>query len=157
MTTIGQSLVTAEDGEFSYTNSYIAESDGAALGGLIGYPLPDTPEPIGADVPELFVPIQELADSKPGYWYINFMAVDPEGRGQGIGTALLQEAERQARDGGCPGLSLIVAASNLPAISVYRRDGFEERGRAPFDLSELGAESTEAVLMVKDFARSSND
>lgn len=147
---VGHTLVAAEDGEFSYRNGFIAERDGVKVGGLIGYRLPTTPQPVGPDVPEVFVAIEELAHLVPGHWYINFMAVVPEGRGQGLGAALLEEAEKQARDSASPGLALIVAASNKGAISVYRRAGYTERARCPFDLSDFGEEPTEAVLMIKD-------
>ncbi len=147
---VGHALVTAEDGEFSYRNAFIAERDGAALGGLIGYVLPTTPQPVGPDVPAAFVGIEELANLVPGHWYINFMAAVPEGRRQGVGAALLNAAEEQARGRSCPGLALIVAASNETAISVYRRAGYIERARRPFDLSDFGEEPTEAILMVKD-------
>ena len=147
---IGLSLVAAEDGDLSYRNGFVADSDGADLGGLIGYVLPTTPQPAAPDVPAVFVGIAELAQLVPGYWYIDFMAARPEARRQGVGTALLNEAEQQARDRSCPGLALIVAASNEDAASVYRRAGYAERARRPFDLSDFGSESTEAVLMVKE-------
>ncbi len=147
---VGHALVTAEDGEFSYRNAFIAERDGAALGGLVGYVLPTTPQPVSPDVPEAFVGIEELAHLVPGHWYINFMAAVPEGRRQGVGAALLNAAEEQARDRSCPGLALIVAASNETAMSVYERAGYTERARRPFDLSDFGEEPTEAILMVKD-------
>ena len=149
---VGRALVAAEDGDCSYRNGFIAERDGAELGGLIGYALPTTPQPVGSDVPEVFVCIEELAQLVPGHWYINFMATVPEGRRQGVGTALLDEAEKQARACACPGLALIVAASNTNAVSVYRRAGYTERARRPFDLSDFGEEPTEAVLMVKEFS-----
>ncbi len=147
---VGEALVTAEDGDFSYRNGFIAEQDGAKTGGLIGYRLPATPKPIGPDVPEVFVGIEELAHLVPGHWYINFMAVVPEGRGQGVGAALLEEAENQARESGSPGLALIVAATNENAIRVYQRAGYIERERRPFDLSDFGEAPTEAILMTKD-------
>lgn len=147
---VGRAMVAAKDGEFSYRNGFIAEHDGMKLGGLIGYVLPTTPQPVGPDIPEVFVGVEELAQLVPGHWYINFMAAVPEGRRQGVGAALLNEAEKHARNHACPGLALIVAASNENAISVYRRDGYAERARRPFDLSDFGEEPTEAVLMVKE-------
>ena len=149
--TVGRALVEAEEGEFSYRNAFIAERDGTVLGGLIGYILPATPLPVGPDVPEAFVEIEQLARLVPGHWYINFMAAVPDGRRQGVGTALLIEAEEQALSLSCPGLALIVAASNEDAIRVYRQAGFAERARRPFDLSEFGEAPTEAILMVKEF------
>jgi len=146
---VGLSLVAKESGEFSYRNGFVAECDGTDLGGLIGYILPTVPEPIGPDVPEEFVAIEELAQLVPGHWYINFMATVPEGRRRGVGAALLGEAEEQARDHSCPGLALIVAASNENAISVYERAGYIERARRPFDLSAFGEEPTQAILMIK--------
>ena len=147
---VGQALVTAEDGEFSYRYAFVAEREGVKLGGLIGYPLPTTPQPAKPETPEAFVPIEELVNLAPGYWYINFMAVDPKGRGQGLGAALLAQAEKQASGDDCPGLALIVVASNSAAMRVYRQAGYEERARRPFDLSAYGMEAAEAVLMVKD-------
>ncbi|WP_299668561.1 GNAT family N-acetyltransferase [uncultured Ruegeria sp.] len=149
---VGPAFVTAEDGDFSYRNGFIAELGEAELGGLIGYVLPTTPKPIGPDVPAAFVCIEELAQLVPGHWYINIMATVPEGRRQGVGTALLNEAEHQARAGACSGLALIVVASNEAAVSVYRRTGYVERARRPFDLSNFGEEPNEAVLMVKALA-----
>ena len=147
---VGQALVAAEDGDFSYRNGFIAERDGAELGGLIGYALPTTPQPVAPGVPEAFVGIEELAQLAPGHWYINFMAAVPEGRRQGVGASLLKEAEEQARNRSCPGLALIVAASNENAVRLYQQAGYTERARRPFDLSDFGEEPTEAVLMVKE-------
>ncbi|MDU8928730.1 GNAT family N-acetyltransferase [Alisedimentitalea sp. MJ-SS2] len=149
-TAVGFGLVTAEEGDFSYRNGFVAESGGAELGGMIGYALPLQPQPAGPDTPEVFVGVEELAQLVPGYWYINVMATIPEGRRQGAGAALLSEAEGRARAMSCPGLALIVAASNDAAIRVYQRAGYAERARRPFDVSAFGQEPTQAVLMAKD-------
>lgn len=149
---VGLGLVTAESGDFSYRNGFVAESGGAQLGGMIGYVLPSTPQPAGPDTPEAFAGVEELEQLAPGHWYINVMATVPDGRRQGVGAALLGAAEAQARALSCPGLALIVAASNETATSVYRRAGFAERARRPFDLSAFGERPTDAVLMVKDLA-----
>lgn len=146
---VGLALVCQESGDFSYRHGFIAERDGTDLGGLIGYVLPSNPRPVGPDVPEIFVGIEELAQLVPDHWYINFMATLHEGRRQGVGAALLSEVEHQARQLLCPGLALIVAASNETAINVYDRAGYIERARRPFDLSDFGEAPTEAVLMVK--------
>ncbi len=147
---LGHALVGAEEGDFSYRHGFVVERDGVKVGGLIGYSLPTTPQPVGPEVPEIFVGVEELAHQVPGHWYINFMAVVPEGRRQGLGAALLNQAEEQARDCASPGLALIVAASNGNAMSLYQRAGYTERARCPFDLSDFGDEPTEAVLMVKE-------
>jgi len=146
---VGLAQVAAEDGEFSHRHGYVLEADGAALGGMIGYPLPATPAPAEPDIPDAFVAVQELVNLAPRHWYINIIAVVPERRGQGLGTALLNAAEARARDSGCPGLALVVAASNTGAVRKYQRAGFREQARRPFDLSDFGVEPTDAILMVK--------
>lgn len=146
---VGLAMVTADDGEFSHRHGLVLEEDGAVLGGMIGYRLPTMPEPAEPEVPEAFVALKELETLAPGHWYINFVAMVPESRGKGLGTALLDEAEARARNCGCPGIALVVAASNAGAIRAYARAGYRERARRPFDLSDFGLEPTEALMMVK--------
>jgi ribosomal protein S18 acetylase RimI-like enzyme len=47
-------------------------------------------------------------------------------RGQGVGQALLQAAEGHARELGCCKLTLEVLSGNAPALSSYKRFGFEQ-------------------------------
>jgi GNAT superfamily N-acetyltransferase len=57
---------------------------------------------------------------------IHDLAVVPEYRGQGIGRALLGEAERRAVSGGCCKLTLEVRDDNIRARSLYQRVGFAD-------------------------------
>lgn len=148
----GLALVRAEEGEFSYRHGWVCVQGGLPLGGMIGYPLPTTPEPAELDVPDALLALKELENLVPGYWYINFVALSRDSRGQGLGTALLDEAESQAHECGCPGLALVVVASNVGAIHAYERAGYLEKARRPFRLADFGLESTEALLMVKELA-----
>jgi diaminopimelate decarboxylase len=50
-------------------------------------------------------------------------------RGRGVGTALMEEAMRWARDMGIERVDLTVYPHNQAAISLYRRFGFVEEGR----------------------------
>jgi GNAT superfamily N-acetyltransferase len=87
---VGQRRARREEGSFSYRNAIIAEEDGRPAACLIGYALPDAPEPIGYDtMPAMFVPMQELENLAPGTWYVNVLAAYPEFRGRGIGAGLL--------------------------------------------------------------------
>lgn len=52
------------------------------------------------------------------------MAIAEHGRGQGVGTALLEALIAQAREAGFPGLSLSLDPRN-PAVRLYQRLGFE--------------------------------
>ena len=57
---------------------------------------------------------------------VHDLAVIPERRGQGIGRALLAEAERRAREAGCCRLTLEVQESNERARGLYQSFGFDD-------------------------------
>ena len=61
---------------------------------------------------------------------LNSLAVDPRYRGRGIGSGLIEEVSRQARDEGFDRLTLHVWADNRPARRLYRRAGFTVVARA---------------------------
>ncbi|MGH6946992.1 MAG: peptidase C39 family protein [Kiloniellales bacterium] len=56
-------------------------------------------------------------------------AVDPEVRGQGIGRALLREAERRTLSSDRAFIRLEVRADNAAAIDLYRSYGYRDIGR----------------------------
>ena len=56
--------------------------------------------------------------------WINYLGVDPDCRRQGLGRALMQEAERLLRLEGCPKINLQVRSSNAEAVAFYRGIGF---------------------------------
>ena len=60
--------------------------------------------------------------------YVNNIAVAPELRGRGLGRALLEFAEEQARAWGCRVMILEVRASNDAAVHLYEKFGFSVRG-----------------------------
>lgn len=77
------------------------------------------------------------------------IVVGKEYRGQGIGTLLMKELEKRAvNDFGIELLHLEVYENN-PAISLYKRLGFEEYGRHPQYLKEPGGTYYDKILMQK--------
>jgi GNAT superfamily N-acetyltransferase len=94
---VGEKRAARETGSFSYRNATIIEHEGHAAGSLIGYGVPDEPEPIPSDMPALFLPLQKLENLAPDTWYVNVLAVLPEYRGAGLGTKLLGLAEANIR------------------------------------------------------------
>jgi ribosomal protein S18 acetylase RimI-like enzyme len=56
---------------------------------------------------------------------IHDLAVSPAARGQGIGTALLQAVEDEARALGCCRITLEVRSDNTRAKKLYQQVGFE--------------------------------
>ena len=120
----------ATTGAFSWRNALVVDAGRGAIGCLIGYPLAPTPQPVPADTPPLFRPLEELEREAPGTWYINVIAVLPAERGRGHGARLIEAAREAAAEAGREGLSLIVADSNAGARRFYEREGFADGGRA---------------------------
>lgn len=72
-----------------------------------------------------------------GFWliadeaHISTLAVRPDLRGQGIGTALLRAALARAQAFGAESITLEVRPSNAEAVRLYERFGFSVAGRRP--------------------------
>jgi len=56
--------------------------------------------------------------------WINYLAVSPSRRGEGIGRALMAEAERLLLELGCPKVNLQVRAGNDEALAFYAALGY---------------------------------
>ena len=62
-------------------------------------------------------------DGHRGWLY--YLATDPSRRGEGIGSALVSEAERRLAELGCPKVQLMVRADNTPVLAFYDERGYE--------------------------------
>ena len=145
---VGRERARRESGSFSWRNTVLRDDDGEVSAALIGYPLPDEPDPDAyRDLPPMFVPLQQLEDLAAGSWYINVLAVYPKFRGRGFGQSLLEVAAVQARRLNCRGLSLIVSNSNAGAARLYQRMGYSEVARRPVVSEDWQTDATEWVLM----------
>ncbi len=56
--------------------------------------------------------------------WVNYLAVHPDHRRQGLGRLLMDEAERRLRDLRCAKVNLQVRASNETAREFYRQIGY---------------------------------
>jgi ribosomal protein S18 acetylase RimI-like enzyme len=147
---VGQRRASRETGGFSYRNAIIIEQRGEALGALIGYALPNEPEPINyQQMPAIFVPLQELENLAPATWYVNALAVYPPYRKLGYGTQLLSLAERFATDLNNTGLSVIVSDSNHGARRLYERMGYCRIAHRPMVKEEWTNAGENWLLFVK--------
>jgi len=61
-------------------------------------------------------------------WHVMNVAVDPDHQGRGIATALLERLFELTRGDERRGYTLEVRVSNLAAIRLYEKLGFEARG-----------------------------
>ena len=70
-------------------------------------------------------PLFSSTSTPPGqFWVVNDLFVNDTVRKRGIGRALLERAERFARDSGAVGLTLSTATDNLRAQRLYEEMGY---------------------------------
>ncbi len=148
---IGRERAARDVGSFSYRNATILDRNGQPVAALIGYEIPDAPDPVPADMPTMFVPLQELENLAPATWYVNVLAVLPEFRGSGLGTRLLSIAEETAARLAKRGLSIIVSDSNHGARRLYHRLGYKEISRRAMVKENWGNNGREWVSLIKEF------
>ena len=60
---------------------------------------------------------------------IHILAVNPDYQGTGVGAEMIREAINLSADSGMKSIRLDALASNTPAHKIYRRIGFEYRGK----------------------------
>jgi len=73
--------------------------------------------------------------------HISNVAVHPAKRGKGIGEAMLRFLTAGCLKRGCIAMTLEVRASNLPAIHLYEKLGFQPTGRRPHYYSDNGEDA----------------
>jgi ribosomal protein S18 acetylase RimI-like enzyme len=146
---VGRRRAARPEGGFSYRNATVIEHGGDCAGCLIGYEIPDRPEPIGNDLPAMFVPLQELENLAPGTWYVNVLAVRPQFRGLGLGTRLLDFADQTGRRLGKRGMSVIVSDANPGARRLYGRCGYRETSARAMVKDDWQNEGRNWVLLTK--------
>ena len=78
---------------------------------------------------------EQVADNEAAV--IHILAVSPRYQGTGIGSGMICEAIRIAQNKGMKAIRLDALASNTPAHKIYKRLGFEYRGK-----QHLHAENT---------------
>jgi len=152
---VGRARARREEGSFSYRNASIIELDGAVAASLIGYPLADEPEAIDeANMPAMFVPLQQLENLAPGTWYVNVLASYPRFRKMGFGTGLLKHAETLAAMASAKrGMSVIVADNNVAARRLYERMGYRQAADRPMVKESWQSPGSAWVLLVKETQR----
>ena len=122
-------LAKMEKSQYSYRNTLVAETEGKAIGAIVGYD--------GAKLHELRKPIFELIqqqmgktleiedETSAGEFYLDSLSVLPEFRGLGIGTKLLSAMIDLAHSLGHDYVGLLVDFENPKAEKLYHKMGFQ--------------------------------
>jgi len=147
---IGRVRAAREEGAFSYRNATVIEHNGECAGCLIGYAIPAKPQPISAEMPAMFVPLQELENLAPATWYTNVVGVHERFRNLGLGGKLLALADQTSRGLGLRATSLIVADDNRDARRLYHRYGMRERDSRKAVKEDWETATENWILMVKE-------
>lgn len=127
----------------------VVDRGNGAIASLTGYVVGPEPEAIGDDVPLLFLPLLELENQALDSWYVNVLACYPDYRGQGIGSHLLDVAEKICLADGLRRMSVIVAGNNPGARRLYERHGYEEVASRPCIREGWDTDTDRWVLMMK--------
>jgi len=125
-------LVREENNRLSFQNMIVADIFGDIAGIILIYP--------GEDAPHLDEPTLKRLRRKTRNegmifdkeaneedMYVDTICVDDQFRGYGIGTTLLKEAEKIAKQKGYSRISLNVAQGNPIAKQLYKRMGYIEQ------------------------------
>ena len=132
-------LASRDDSQYSYLNTLIAVTpDGKRAGAVISYDgskLFSLREAFIKEVNRLLgwnLRQEDFTDeTSPDEVYLDSLMVLPEYRCQGLGTLLIEEAGKKAREAGKP-LGLLVAFDNPSARRLYAGIGFKSMGNRPF-------------------------
>jgi ribosomal protein S18 acetylase RimI-like enzyme len=144
-------LEMLKDDVFSWRSATMAECDGEIAGMLLGYRKPDSRQAVPDDIWAPMRPIQELEEEANGRFFISMVGVHKTWRGKGVGGALLEQADRLARDTAARGQALIVEDANKGARKLYERRGFSvttSRPMVPFPGTPQ--HGSDWLLMVKE-------
>ncbi len=144
-------LYARRGNRFSWDLCWVAEADGQAVGLLLAFAgrrLPVLEAVTGLHLLGIFglrATLRllrkqrlygDLVEARPDEFYVSNVGVLPEFQGRGIGGALLDLAEEQARAAGLGKCSLLVVQDN-PALRLYRRRGYEIVTSYSFPVPEI--------------------
>lgn len=125
-----EQMIRLEQSQYSYNNCYVALASGRIAGGLLAYAgasLDSLRSPVITHIRKHYNPaFDPEPETEPGEMYIDCIAVYPELRGKGIGTALLRFIIAENKQFLVPGL--LVEQDNTVARNLYKSLGFQRVG-----------------------------
>lgn len=80
---------------------------------------------------------------------IHLLMVRPSMSGKGIATAMIRFAEQLAKKNACKALRLDTGSQNTPAVSLYKKSGFQIIAAAPMKVGTVIAHSGHLFLEKK--------
>ncbi|GGK18144.1 GNAT family N-acetyltransferase [Salinarimonas ramus] len=140
-------------GEMSWKNAVVAEHDGDVVGALVALRLTRR---MGRVAMLRLPPDQrshyELLAQVHGAYFLRDLAVMPEHRGRGIGSALIDAGVGRARAAGCETLAITTHETNESFRAHLERRGFTERDTRPVRLHARYAPQSRWILLARPVA-----
>ncbi len=106
-------------------NTIVAYIEGKIGAMLTSYPMADSPNPHAPGMDDVLRPLMTLFSKAKGIWCLHGIASDPEFFGRGLASRLMDTAEHLGKSSSKSKISLLVTATNLPAIRFYERRGYD--------------------------------
>jgi ribosomal protein S18 acetylase RimI-like enzyme len=150
---IGRLQILREEGAFTWRNATMAENDGEIVGMLLGYREPDIAGSVSHQAPPYLRPLYELEGEAAGTWFISMLGVYAPWRNKGVGSALLEVAQRKAQETAASGVALITEDINAGARRLYERRGYAVSAKRPMvPFPNGGPKGEDWLLMVRDLS-----
>lgn len=134
-------IASAEQTQYSYQNTLIAEYEGVVAGAVVGYDgakLNELRSGTLSIIEEFTGCIPSIVDeTEGGEFYLDSVAVLPRFRGLGVATALIDAFVERAFALGAERVGLIVDKENPDAERLYYSRGFVEVGERMFFSHEM--------------------
>lgn len=122
---LGKTLVQDREGEFSYRNCRVLQSEDGAICAMVNsFQMFDDKLEEEPPWPPFADPIKKLEALCVDNYYINFIATFDVYKKQGCAARLIADVERRAKLIAVGKLNLIVLSSKKAALGLYERKGF---------------------------------
>jgi ribosomal protein S18 acetylase RimI-like enzyme len=130
----------------------VAEIEGDVAGACTGYLL-EAHHTDDGDISDVYAPAFELEAMVEGSWFLMALAVFPEHRRKGMGSTLLADAEKRARNASASLMSLLVQSVNTDAVLLYQASGFREVARRAYIPFPGSRDDGDWILFTKEVAK----
>ena len=142
-----ETLFALPQNPFSFENALLAERNGQVVGMALAADVAQRRRnggrmmrllprhrglwPLVRSLPVVLDIMRCSSTPPPDAYYLGILSVAPDVRGQGVGSMLIEEVHRHARQAGCPSIALHAELDNVDAQRFYRRHGYKITGTYP--------------------------
>ena len=142
----GRLRVLRDDGILTWKHATIAEIDGVVAGAFVTHRVGQTLAEMTSDAHPILRPVFRLENLALNTRHVNVVAVYPQFRRHGIGTALMAAAEKKREP---DGMSLILTDHNEAGRAFFGKLGYREVENMPIVHGDWKTQSDAWILLTK--------